>query len=107
VLDILVLDRHIDKWRKGGRKLTDLCAVYGVTLDDAHDACADADASLGILAAMVARAPQLASLEVGDINDTVRGWYQTWLRDFSGYLEKKGESPVNEGRYSWPILSTH
>jgi len=42
VLDPRVLDKHLDRYRKGRRTLTDLCALYQVPLDGAHDAAADA-----------------------------------------------------------------
>lgn len=42
VVDPMVLDRHLDKYRRGSRKLDALCEHYGATLDDAHDAASDA-----------------------------------------------------------------
>jgi DNA polymerase-3 subunit epsilon len=46
-VDIFVIDKLCHPYRKGGRKLVDLCAHYGVPLadEDAHDAGADALAS--------------------------------------------------------------
>ncbi|WP_241830310.1 exonuclease domain-containing protein, partial [Parafrankia colletiae] len=38
VLDPMVIDRAIDKWRKGSRKLEALATHYGVRLDGAHSA---------------------------------------------------------------------
>ncbi|MDF3149822.1 exonuclease domain-containing protein, partial [Streptomyces sp. T21Q-yed] len=52
VLDPRVLDKHLDRYRKGRRTLTDLCAHYEVTLDGAHDAAADALASLEVVRAV-------------------------------------------------------
>jgi DNA polymerase-3 subunit epsilon len=42
LIDVFVIDKAVDRYRKGGRKLTDLCAFYGVKLDGAHDATFDA-----------------------------------------------------------------
>lgn len=42
LIDVFVIDKAVDRYRKGGRKLTDLCAFYGVRLDTAHDATFDA-----------------------------------------------------------------
>lgn len=42
VVDPMVIDRALDKYRKGRRTLTDQCRHYGVTLEDAHNASADA-----------------------------------------------------------------
>ena len=103
VMDILVLDRHFDKWRKGARKLGDLCRHYGVTLEGAHGAVEDAEASLMVLEAMTAVFPEIERIPVADISGTLRTWYQEWLTSFSSYLEEKGEAPIEAGRYAWPI----
>ncbi|WP_060885436.1 exonuclease domain-containing protein, partial [Streptomyces caniscabiei] len=52
VLDPRVLDKHLDRYRKGRRTLTDLCAHYEVTLDGAHDAAADAQAAMDVVRAV-------------------------------------------------------
>lgn len=53
IVDVLVLDRWAHRFRKGGRKLTDLCDHYGVKHDGAHDAGADALAACRIAWRMV------------------------------------------------------
>jgi DNA polymerase-3 subunit epsilon len=103
VVDVLVLDRHFDKWRKGGRKLTDLCRHYEVSLGNAHSAAHDAEASLVVFEVLRTRYPAFDDIPVARLNTTVRGWYQEWLSSFSLYLEKKGEAPIDPGRYEWPI----
>ncbi len=55
VVDPRVLDKHLDRYRKGRRTLTDLCARYEVVLDGAHDAAADATASLELVRAVCRR----------------------------------------------------
>ena len=57
VLDPRVLDKHLDRYRKGRRTLTDLCAHYGVVLEGAHDAAADALASMDVVRAVGRRFP--------------------------------------------------
>lgn len=42
VVDVYVIDRALDRYRPGSRKLTDLCEHYGVRIDGAHDATFDA-----------------------------------------------------------------
>lgn len=50
VIDPLVLDKHLEKYRKGSRRLQPVCEHHGVQLDgDWHDAAADAVAA-GLLA---------------------------------------------------------
>ena len=45
VIDPLVLDKHLDRYRPGLRKLGPTCEWYRVPLDGAHDAVADAVAA--------------------------------------------------------------
>jgi DNA polymerase-3 subunit epsilon len=42
VIDPLVIDKHLDRYRKGSRKLDALCEHHGALLDTAHDAGSDA-----------------------------------------------------------------
>jgi DNA polymerase III subunit epsilon len=103
VMDILILDRHFDKWRKGSRRLTDLCGQYGVILDSAHSASADAEASLEIFEVMLGKFPEIEIIPLPKVNAVMRTWYREWLSSFSAYLVKKGETPVEVGRFAWPI----
>lgn len=67
VLDTLVLDRHVDKYRKGSRKLIDMAAHYGVSLsaEEAHGARADAIAAGRIM--LTLRKHQLVAGVPGDV----------------------------------------
>ncbi len=42
VVDGLVLDKHLDRFRRGSRKLDAVCEHRGAVLDAAHDAASDA-----------------------------------------------------------------
>lgn len=52
VIDPYVLDRHLDKWRKGKRTLEVMSEHYGVVLTDAHNSSADSIAAAQILRKM-------------------------------------------------------
>lgn len=69
VVDVYVLDKALDRYRKGGRKLVDLCEHYGVRIDGAHDAEFDAMAAARIAYRLAQRAAQAVSdpLEVADL----------------------------------------
>jgi DNA polymerase-3 subunit epsilon len=45
IIDPLVLDKHLDRYRPGSRKLQAICEHYGAKLDMAHDAAFDAIAA--------------------------------------------------------------
>ena len=49
IIDALELDHWQDKYRKGKRTLTDLCTLYGVSFDNAHNALADVEASIMVI----------------------------------------------------------
>jgi DNA polymerase III subunit epsilon len=74
VIDTMVLDKHVWKYRKGSRRLTDVAQTYGVPIrGDAHDAAADAMAAarIGYRIAQIGatpfedRAPEHAELKWG------------------------------------------
>jgi DNA polymerase-3 subunit epsilon len=106
VLDVLILDRHFDKYRKGKRTLISLCEHYGVTLSDAHSATADAAACLDILEVMKQKYPAIKALAPQDINTTLYRWHYEWLSNFSDYQVKRGNPPIGPGQYGWPIHTT-
>lgn len=65
LLDPGMLDKGIDRYRKGKRKLTDLCAHYGVTLTGAHEAVADAVAAARVARAIIRKYKRLHAATPG------------------------------------------
>ena len=105
VYDVLVIDRTFDRFRKGKRRLVDLCRHYGVDLDEdaAHDAAVDCVATLDLLDAMLERYPELAALAADAVSDRMRAWYRTWLGSFSDHRRRNGYEPIDDGQFDWPI----
>jgi DNA polymerase III subunit epsilon len=103
LLDPLVLDRHLDRFRKGKRTLETACQVYGVVLEDAHSARADAVASAAVARALVARYPELAAHELVELTALQVEAHAAWRDSFNAYLQRIGADrpPVRE---SWPGL---
>ena len=60
VLDPYIMNKQVDRYRKGKRTLTALCEEYGVNLDNAHTSAADALATLRMLDAMAGKFPKLS-----------------------------------------------
>jgi DNA polymerase III subunit epsilon len=56
VVDPHVIDKWLHRFRRGSRKLVDVCEHYGVELDGAHDAAADALASARLAYVLAKRA---------------------------------------------------
>lgn len=104
VLDILVIDRHADKYRKGGRKLIDLCRHYGVSGDGMlHNAASDVEASVAVLLGQYQRYSELQTGGLTELHQLQQAWYKEWAENFSKYLVSKGKDPLSESDRSWPL----
>ena len=104
-IDILVIDRHTDRYRKGGRKLIDLCGHYGVAGESLHDVSSDVEATVAVLAQLVERYPELAKLTLRELHWKQQQWHREWAENFSKYLVSKGKDPLPESEFSWPLRS--
>jgi DNA polymerase-3 subunit epsilon len=102
VIDPYVLDKAIDKWRKGKRKLVDVAAHYNVeVLANAHDAVADCTMT-GQLAYALLRDPRLRDFPLRVIHKKTGHSKWAQMQDFRKYLQKKGE-PWEDVSLEWPI----
>lgn len=109
VIDPRVIDKQFDKYRKGKRTLTDMCAHYGIAFSahEAHGAEADTKA-----ACLLAR--QLSHLATGDGRTTVGDldfddlhrsqatWYRDNTNDFAAWAKRQGR-PLQDANTAWPI----
>ncbi|MFF4834535.1 3'-5' exonuclease [Streptomyces sp. NPDC001315] len=102
VLDPRVLDKHLDRYRKGRRTLTDLCAHYDVTLDGAHDAAEDALAALEVVRALGRRfATRLERLSPAELHNLQAGWHAAQARGLQAWFARSGtEEEVDQ---AWPL----
>jgi DNA polymerase-3 subunit epsilon len=69
VIDPLVLDKHVDRYRKGSRNLQALCEHYGVPLNDAHNAVADAVAAACAARSMGIKHSVIGTLGSAELHD--------------------------------------
>lgn len=109
VLDPLVIDKAIDRFRKGSRKLIDTCAHYGITLsaDDAHGAEADTLAACRLAWKLGGAMPRDLILTLGDIAlDDLHQWqadqYAEQRRSFAEYLARQGKT-LDDDSTEWPL----
>ncbi|NJP48955.1 3'-5' exonuclease [Streptomyces sp. SBST2-5] len=102
VLDPLVLDKHLDRYRKGRRTLTDLCAHYGVSLEEAHDAAADAVAALEVTRAVGQRfASRLERLSPGELHTLQAVWHAAQARGLQAWFARSGTEEAVDP--AWPL----
>lgn len=102
IIDPLVIDRARDKYRKGGRKLETVAAHYGVPLDSAHAAAADAVAAAGIACRLPIAYPSLQHISLTDLQEAQRKWHEEWKTGLNKWWKRKGidrEIPEHE---VWP-----
>lgn len=103
VIDPLVIDKAVDRYRKGKRTLEVAAEHYGVSLEGAHDAAADAIAA-GRLARALARAfPDEVAVSPADLHGRQEVWYGEQADRFEEYVRTaKGDLHYRADR-AWPI----
>jgi DNA polymerase-3 subunit epsilon len=102
VLDPYVINKQVEKYRKGKRTLGALCEQYGVILTDAHSSAADALAAAQLLEAMATRFPELHK-PAAHLHRSQVDWSSAQAADFQAYLRKTKPTAVVEG--DWPVLA--
>lgn len=101
VLDPFIMNKQVDRFRKGKRTLTALCEEYGVGLDNAHTSAADALATLRVLDAMAGKFPTL-QMPAAKLHRLQVDWAQAQAADFQDYLRRSKPAAIIEG--NWPVL---
>jgi DNA polymerase-3 subunit epsilon len=102
VIDPLVIDKAVDKYRRGKRTLSATAEHYGVVLDDAHDAGADAVAA-GRVAQAIARAyPELAATAVAELHARQVDWSREQAESYQSWRRANGE-PQFTTSGAWPV----
>jgi DNA polymerase-3 subunit epsilon len=103
VLDAVVLDRHHDRYRKGSRTLGALCAHYGVDIEHAHDATADAVASARVLFALAARFEELGEADPYVLHESQIAWHREWAEGYDEWRLGRGMAPMDRRDFIWPV----
>ena len=104
VIDPLVIDRGLDRYRPGSRKLTATAAHYGVPIseDEAHGASADALAAARVAWKLATGYPeQLGSATLVDLQAQQAAWHEDWAAGFEQYLHRQGREDAEIPR-GWP-----
>jgi DNA polymerase-3 subunit epsilon len=102
VIDPLVVDRSVDRYRRGSRSLQSVCGVYGVELADAHQAGSDALAAVRVAVRLAERYPrQVGELPLAELHQQQIGWHTAWAESLQTWLRREDPRAVVDPR--WPI----
>lgn len=102
VIDPLVIDKAVDRYRRGKRTLEVVADHYAVPLDDAHEASADAVAA-GRLAQALARRYDLP-LSAAELHTRQIGWARTQAESLTEYFIRIGRiDPEESIDGTWPV----
>ncbi|MGO1435649.1 MAG: 3'-5' exonuclease [Canibacter sp.] len=102
VIDPLIIDKQVDRYRKGKRQLALVAEHYGVTLDNAHDAGSDAISTAHIVQALAKQYAKQLPTDVAELHTSQISWAAEQAQSLQEYFDRIGRTgnPVNG---AWPI----
>lgn len=105
VVDTIVLDRGVDRYRRGSRKLIDTAAHYGVKLTEAeaHGSEADALAAARVAWVIARRYPVVGTMPLRALQVWQADRHRAWANGFGAYLRKQGKT--DDVCRDWPLRS--
>ncbi|WP_407553112.1 3'-5' exonuclease [Streptomyces sp. Pv4-95] len=102
VIDPFVIDKQVDRYRRGKRTLTALCEHYEVPLDGAHQADADALAACRVAWRQGTRYERLAGMTLDALHAAQIAWAAEQAASLQEHFRKKDPGAVVEG--AWPVI---
>lgn len=105
VLDAFVIDKQIDRRRKGSRKLLDTARHYGVplTAEEAHGARGDSLAAGRIVQQQFARSSTLARMSVDQVHHAQIEWKREQAASLQEWFRSNGK-PNEVVAGDWPTI---
>jgi DNA polymerase-3 subunit epsilon len=103
VIDPLVMDKSIDRYRAGKRTLTAAAEFYGVNLSDAHNAGADAIAAGRVAQAMARLYDEELGIAALELHAAQIGWCEEQQASFIDYMRRThNPNYVSTRSGAWP-----
>lgn len=107
VIDPLVLDMALDRYRKGSRKLTAVADHYGAKAEAAHSADGDAITAARVAYKIAAKYPQVSRMGATQLMVFQKAAAAEQGRSFAQHLRKQGkdaEAAAVDGAWPWRTL---
>jgi DNA polymerase III subunit epsilon len=102
VIDPLILDKHVDRFRRGKRTLSAVCEHYRVPLTDAHAAKVDALAAARVAFRLGSRFPELGDIDVPVLHREQISWAAEQAASLESYFHRHGRNERVDR--DWPIV---
>jgi DNA polymerase III subunit epsilon len=101
VIDPLVIDRRVDRYRKGSRKLEAICDYRSVKHDGAHDATHDAIAAARLAYRLGSLYEEIGAFSPRDLHELQIGWFAEQARGLEEHFRKQGKNETVARE--WPV----
>jgi DNA polymerase-3 subunit epsilon len=102
VIDPLVIDKAVDRYRKGKRTLEVAAAHYGVALDGAHDAGVDAIAAGHVARAIAEQHVAALPGTLAELHTAQARWHDQQADNFENYMRTQRDHTFTADR-GWPV----
>ncbi|NNN21378.1 MAG: hypothetical protein HKL80_05165 [Acidimicrobiales bacterium] len=103
IIDPLILDRKYEKFRKGSRKLKDLCLYYKVSTGELHQALDDSIATLLLTKQIILKYPEISEFTIENLFEMQQQWHHEWAIDFDKWKQSKGYEGLTKYDFKWPV----
>ncbi|MEJ3404080.1 NAD(P)H-binding protein [Rathayibacter sp. YIM 133350] len=101
IIDPFVIDKAVDRYRKGKRTLSAATEHYGVVLTAAHDAGADAIAAGHLAQAIARRYPHALAMTAEDLHARQVDWCREHAESFQEWMRRE-KDPEFTTSGAWP-----
>lgn len=102
VVDPYVLDKQVDRYRRGKRTLTHLCEHYQVKLDGAHSSDADAIAAARVAWRIAETYPGIRDMDLTDLHKQQVTWAAEQAASLQEHLRRM--NPDVHVEKAWPLI---
>lgn len=104
VVDPLIVDRAVDRYRKGKRTLELVAAHYGVGLENAHDAGADARAAGRVALELAKKYGEQLAIPGTQLHELQQGWAAEQAESFEQFMRRQVDPKFTASR-GWPTYN--
>lgn len=104
VVDLRVIDKRVDQYRRGKRTLTDLAPFYGVDRGERHEATSDVIATVQTVRALVAKHGWIGRQPLDALHRMQTKWHKEQQQSLSEYFVVQGSDPIPKWEWWWPLF---